>query len=426
MSPREKKKLHVVVADVEVARVIVTERVLVPIDKLSVSQQHQYRHHFDDARLSELAESVRRVGVQQPPWVRDRGDGRYEIIAGERRLRAARIAGLEAISCDVKRWEDGTPVDDEMAFELAVIENNQRENPHPLEESDAYITMRDRFGYTAERIAAKIRRSTSYVYERIALADLCNEARNAFWAGSIGIGVALVLARITHSATQAEACKSLTKFLREGEVVGVQHARDTVMRGFLLQLHSAPFDPGDANLVRDAGSCMSCPKRSGNQGLLFETAGFDKKTPDSCTDRTCWEKKKSAGTKARIEEAKKQGVTILEGPAAKDLFPYGDMLTSKTWIDLAARDYQYTQDKTWRQVLGKDRVKRINIALAKAPSGALLEIARKSEVLAEMRAHPKPNDPAALKTKDEGEAKSKEEARAERVEALEQGAVALR
>jgi len=195
--------------------------------------------------------------------------------------------------------------------------------------------------------------------------------------------------------------------------VGV--ARDVISRQFLLQLHNAPFDAGDAKLVKEAGSCTSCPKRTGNQGLLFETAGFDKKTADSCTDRGCWEKKKAAGTRERLEEAKKKGIGILEGSIAKELFPYGDTVNSRIWIDLDGRDYQYTEDKTWRAVLGKDRVKRLTIHLAKSPNGSLLEVAKRAEVLAIMRAHPKDTDLDSVKASrdeevdEEKRAKSKEE-----------------
>ena len=391
--------------EVEAARRIITTRETVDARELRPGPQ-QYRKHFDEKKLAELAESIRRLGVQQPIWARLAADGiGYEIIAGERRWRAARVAGLESLVVDVKTFEDGAPVDDETALELAIVENNQRSDPHPLEECDAFVAMRDRYGHTAEQIAAKIRRSTGYVYERLALEHLGEAARAEMWAGHFPLAVAHALSRVSHPKTQDLAVKELVRNHEDGTPVNVAWAKNLIVRNYMLRIADAPFETADVDLVPEAGACGACPKRSGNQGMLFESAGFGR--TDVCTDLGCWNAKKKASDDRTLALAKASGKEVVtKAQAKKDgLFSYGDRLQSKTLIDLDERDYQLTGDKSWRHVLGA-RIEQIEPVYVQAPSGKLITAAKRAKVIAVLKATPAATDTAGVKELRKPKAKS--------------------
>ncbi|MBQ9330532.1 MAG: ParB/RepB/Spo0J family partition protein [Oscillibacter sp.] len=131
----------------------------------------QPRKHFDEAALAELAESIRQHGVIQPLTVRKLSSGYYQIIAGERRWRAARLAGLSEIPAVVIEADDRT------AAELAMIENLQREDLNPLEEAAGYRTLIDQYHMTQEEAANRVGKSRSAVANALRLLDLSPAVR---------------------------------------------------------------------------------------------------------------------------------------------------------------------------------------------------------------------------------------------------------
>ena len=131
----------------------------------------QPRQHFDEASLEELAASIREHGVLQPVLVRPHGHGRFQLIAGERRWRASKIAGLTEIPAIV---ED---IDDDAAMEIAIIENLQREDISPLDEADMFARMITDHGYSLRRLAQKLGKDKGYVENRLRLADAPPEIR---------------------------------------------------------------------------------------------------------------------------------------------------------------------------------------------------------------------------------------------------------
>ena len=160
------------------------------------------RKAFDKGALEELTDSVRRHGVLQPILVRHWPAGRkppanekpeYELVAGERRYRAAIAAELEAVPCVVRKLTDAE------VLEIHVIENLQRSDLHPLEEAEGYrqLIAADKNKYDVARIAERIGRSVKYVYDRVKLLSLTKEAQALFGAGKITAGHAIVLARLT-------------------------------------------------------------------------------------------------------------------------------------------------------------------------------------------------------------------------------------
>ncbi|MCP3917895.1 MAG: ParB/RepB/Spo0J family partition protein [bacterium] len=152
---------------------------------------NQPRKAFDSDQLEELRDSILAHGILHPICVR-RVDGGYEIISGERRWRAARLAGLRRIPATVR--ED---VDEDTMLELALVENVQRQDLNPLEKADGYREMMTRLGLTQEQVAAKVGLRRSSVANHIRLLDLPREAQDAVAAGliSMGHGKALLSAK---------------------------------------------------------------------------------------------------------------------------------------------------------------------------------------------------------------------------------------
>jgi ParB family chromosome partitioning protein len=160
----------------------------------------QPRAGFDEAQLGELAASIAVHGVLQPVVVRELADGSYELIAGERRLRAARMAGLERIPAIVRDMGDGGT-----SLELALIENLQREDLNAIETARAYRELIDRFGLTHEAVARQVGKSRVAVSNSLRLLELAPETRDAILDGRITEGHGRALAAITIPELQAAA-----------------------------------------------------------------------------------------------------------------------------------------------------------------------------------------------------------------------------
>ena len=163
----------------------------VPLDRIERSP-NQPRADFDEALLGELAASIAVHGVLQPVIVRNLVDGGYQLIAGERRLRAARMAGLDTIPAIVRDASDGTD-----SLELALIENLQRADLNPIETALAYRELIDRFGLTHEAVARQVGKSRVAISNALRLLDLAPETRQAIVDGRITEGHGRALAAIT-------------------------------------------------------------------------------------------------------------------------------------------------------------------------------------------------------------------------------------
>lgn len=153
---------------------------ILPISQISSNPQ-QPRTQFKKDTIAELAESIRSVGLVQPLIVRQQGDG-YELIAGERRWRAAKTAGLSEVPVVVR------DTDDAESLELALVENINREDLNPIDTARAYAMLQDDFGITQEELAQNIGRSRSAVANTLRLLDLPDEVQNLLEKGKISEG----------------------------------------------------------------------------------------------------------------------------------------------------------------------------------------------------------------------------------------------
>ena len=170
----------------------------IAIDRIA-RNPHQPRNRFDDEETAELAASIALHGVLQPIVVRAAVDGGYELIAGERRLRAARIAGLSHIPAVVRETAIGE------SLELALVENVQRADLNAIEEATAYRELIERFGLSHEEVARKVGKSRVAVSNALRLLDLAPDTREAIADGRISEGHGRALAALTVAELQRAA-----------------------------------------------------------------------------------------------------------------------------------------------------------------------------------------------------------------------------
>ncbi|MCC8196520.1 MAG: ParB/RepB/Spo0J family partition protein [Ruminococcus sp.] len=158
----------------------------------------QPRTDFDDEALSKLADSIKQHGVLQPLLVRPLETGGYQIVAGERRWRAARMAGLDEVPVVIKE------LDDKGTMELALVENLQRENLNPVEEALGYKELMDKYSYTQEQVAQVVNKSRPAVANSLRLLSLDEKTLKMVREGEISVGHAKVLAGVENEELRAE------------------------------------------------------------------------------------------------------------------------------------------------------------------------------------------------------------------------------
>ncbi|MDD2620432.1 MAG: ParB/RepB/Spo0J family partition protein [Syntrophomonadaceae bacterium] len=164
--------------------------------------KEQPRKNFDQEALQELADSIREHGMLQPILVRPNKDG-YEIIAGERRFRAAQVAGLTSIPAIIRE------IDDTKAAEISLVENIQRDDLTVLEEGYAYRNMIDSYGYTQEMLAAKIGKSRAHVANTVRILTLPPEIIKMIEHGQLTAGHARSIMALAHAKEQVAAAKEI-------------------------------------------------------------------------------------------------------------------------------------------------------------------------------------------------------------------------
>lgn len=223
------------------------------------------RKHYDEKGLDDLAESISTKGLIQPLVVRKIGLGAYQVVAGARRLRAGIRAGMGALPCIVKDYSDAE------VLEIQVIENNQREDVHPLEEGEGYAALLKVEGYTVEAIAGKIGRSDKYVRERLQLAKLSPKVKEKYQKNKIFYTHARLLSRLTIEQ-QDQAVEAI---MDRDHLVGASHPMNVKALEYWIEsnieksLGSASFPIDDATINKQAGACVSCQFNTATDMQLF-------------------------------------------------------------------------------------------------------------------------------------------------------------
>src|SRR5438094_1188033 len=237
---------------------------------------------------TQKAASFKTQGVLAPLLVRELEESNYEVIAGARRLRAAKLAELQIVPVRIVKLTDAE------AIEAQCVENLQREDIHPLEEALGFKSLLE-LGepYNIAHIAARAGKSEAYIYGRLRLADLIPPVAEEFLKDKITIGHALLIAKLPASQQQeAFGAAFRSMWTTEGNtqvLIPVKELAAWIESNILLQLASAPFDNQDETLLPAAGSCVNCPKRTGFNKLLFADV-----RKDSCTDPQCFRAKLDA------------------------------------------------------------------------------------------------------------------------------------
>jgi ParB family transcriptional regulator, chromosome partitioning protein len=181
-----------------------------PIELLHGSANNP-RKRFSDDELEDLARSIREKGLLQPLVVRPRDDGEYEIVAGERRWRAAQRAGIHEIPVLIRELSDGE------ALEIALVENIQRSDLNPLEEARAYSQLLDQFNYTQQQLADSIGKSRSHISNTLRLLSLPDFVREQIESGKLTAGHARALIATDAPSELAQQIIELGLSVRETE-----------------------------------------------------------------------------------------------------------------------------------------------------------------------------------------------------------------
>lgn len=269
----------------------------VPIHRIKV--EINFRRHFDEKKLQELADNIKKVGVLEPVLARPAGSveqpkGHYILIAGERRLRAAKLAGLEEIPVRVLE------VDEKQAAELQALENLHREDLGPIEEAQAFKTLLDQGSYDVKALAERVDKSEAYVYRSMKLLDLGPDVQKLIDAGKLTPAHGHQLLRVEQGKQKDLASHCVNN--RET----VADLRDTIERQIGKDLAKAPF-PKDVPYAGQQ-ACAKCPFNSGNQTDLF-----DKAEGGRCTGPGCFTAKMEhfVNEFAAREVEKRPGMTFL-------------------------------------------------------------------------------------------------------------------
>ena len=337
--------------------------------KSIVANQHNPRKTFDKESLSELTASIKQHGVLQPVVVRFKGK-QYELVAGERRLKAARAAGLSTLPARIVEMTD------KEVLEAAIVENEQRDGVNDFEKADGYAQLIYEHKVKIEDVAGRVGKSVSTIRALLRLRNVPKAGRKAHAEGILSTAVCgLIAARPNALMRQRVLQQALTKCdhwgspATDGHYPTYRKLKDWIEQNCMVELKQAPFDQKDATLWETAGSCEKCPKRTGN-----DREQFPEGRADVCTDPACFEEKKKLHRKNALAKAKAKGLQVLSDEEAKKCFPFGDNLCSSNYYDLAETCYRdpkkAKRPRSYKQLLGK-QVQNDQLFACLDPEGSL-------------------------------------------------------
>jgi ParB/RepB/Spo0J family partition protein len=269
------------------------------------------RKHFNKNKLAELAESIRQRGLLQAILVREiespeAGKVKYQIIAGERRFRAANLAGLKVIPASVRS------MDEDETLSAMLIENLQREDIHPLDEADGFLRLKETQKMKVSDIAQRVAKDKRYVARRLALTNLIEDARDDFRKEYITLAHALEICRLApeiqiealaacyEKRTVLDSKKNTYNYVPDKTQPArhVRHLQEWITQNIYLDLKRAAFKLDDARLREDGLTCLDCPQRSGHDKTLFA----DIKSGDTCLNPLCFQAKLQTFVQIRKSE----------------------------------------------------------------------------------------------------------------------------
>ncbi len=338
----------------------VTENsVMLPVPKIGFSPLN-YRKFYDQQALEDFAALIAVRGVLSPVIVRATSENGYELVVGERRLRAAQIAGLQTIPAFVRDFTD------EEVKEIQLVENLQREDPHPLHEAQA-ILMLQQSSKTLDEIARLLGKPKAFIYNRLKLAELIEPLQEVFFAGKLTLSEATELGSLA-ADTQQEFFAAHCEGWKEKKHFFIGNTRHLISR-YKYDLKMAPFNTRDKNLVPDVGACTGCPFNSATVKALFPEMAKEA----VCGNKACFKNKCLADAEIKIRTVLKthqpEGVVLgydvgeenksllASLPETGSLPQHGqyDVLVLKEPTPPQKDDYTYRNKEKGKDVLMRER-----------------------------------------------------------------------
>lgn len=309
----------------------------IPIDFL-VPMSGNPRNTVGD--VNGLLQSIRTNGFIGALSVRPFG-AQFEVWAGNRRLEAAKQAGLTELPCEVY------DLTDVQALELNLTEQINRADLTPMEEGQACRRLVELAGYSVDQVAQKLGQSRSWVSTRMALCGLAPEVVTALEGGALKLSVAQALAALPSQMLQVKALDTLRAVESQPVATQLEHLRTTLCRA----LKGATWKLTDEMLVTEAGACSVCPHNSANDGMpgLFDA----KSKAPMCANPSCFDDKLRAAWAKRTAKAAEQGAKVLTLAESARLFPRGGTTLpySTRYVDGDTVVHEDKDKRTWLQLV---------------------------------------------------------------------------
>lgn len=269
------------------------------------------RTHFDAEELRAFGRRLRAQGQKELIAVRALPDGRYELANGARRLRAARLEGLDTLDARVEAYTD------EQIIELGLATGTDAQPLTPIEQASGYRRLMEMRGWTQQQLAEELGLDQPEVSKLVSLLELPVAAREAVEAGKLKVQTAALIARIPGEGERKAATKEVLHPETQEEPLSYRSARALIEARYCRSLAGAPFDPKDAKLLPAAGACTACPWRAGNNPEIYGDVG----NPHTCMRPFCYAEKAAAARERVAARLVKEGRRMLSAEENETAFP---------------------------------------------------------------------------------------------------------
>ena len=360
----------------------------VPINLIRVRKQHNFRQEFEPAALQDLADSIKQKGILQPLVLRyvDARKGAtvdiaYELVAGERRLRAAKIAGLKEVPAIVRELSDAE------ADEIMVVENLQRQDLNDLEYAEGFNRLIKTHGYTVEQLAKKVDKGPTFVRDLLHLVQLPQCARDGLLQGRIPKSVGVLISTIPDEGQREKFAKEVLRgnthgSYDRGHALSFREAKEWKEKTYMKVLSGAPFPLDKPIDPAWPHSCKTCPHFAGNQNGTSQQG----KRSDICLNPPHYQHLAKLFGEQKIERLQSDGQQVVAKAQAKKMFyeggdgkyyhsTHGDqkyVALSDSFTDYAKNHQRFN----WAAVVKKAG---LELVLAVTPDGATHQLALRKE-----------------------------------------------
>jgi ParB/RepB/Spo0J family partition protein len=343
----------------------------------------QRRKHFDEAKLREIGESIKVHGQFDDAIVRPKAEGRFELIAGDRRRLGSGLVGLETLRCKV------IAMTDDEAREAVIIQQVQHEEWTTTEEAEGYrdlLGLRDPDGkarWTEKTLGERINKSEAHIRELVSILETPEEMRQAVDAGTVSKRAAASVATVVDPKNRELCAQMVLHPTTQTTPLSAKATIALIQEKFQRRLQGAPFSTKDETLVPAAGSCENCELRTGRNPrltALLQTPGTGSGSssgisPDICTEPACYLKKCAAAEEQVKKKALERGCELMPDKEAAALFDDdGKLRDNVDFVDRLARPdptlcHHYNEAKmpTWKNALQTMGQTEVKAWLAKNP-----------------------------------------------------------